>query len=552
MRDELVANVRSNLWMLFGAVGFVLLIACANVASLLLARATSRSREFAVRSALGAARGRLVGQLRAESMLLSFAGGFSGVLPAYWTLRAIPNMTAFDLPRAGEIHIDGIVLAFAAGLSLMTGILFGLAPSLGASRPDLMGVMRASGEASMGVSKRLLIGLTPSGLLVVGQVALSMMLLIGAALLMKSVAHLRGVNPGFNPAGLLTMRISLPQSRYDTDRKKTAFYEELIRRAELSPGIRSGVAAAYLPMMGSAGTPVQDARQAPLKLNERPIETIVPVTPGYFRTLDIPLKRGRDFTARDAEGSPRVTVIDEGLARQFWPGYPSGQDPVGQSLLIGGTKQQPAEIVGVVADVHQNLENPTWPGTVYVAFAQGAPQSAVVAVRTEGDPLRFAGRVRAEVLAIDSDQPISSVQTMNDLVESEIGPRRLIAILLASFAGVALLLAAIGIYGVIAYSVTQRTREMGIRQALGAQQGDILRLVVGQGLGLAVAGVALGIAGALALTRVMKSLLFHVSPTDPATFAGVALLFLLVALAASYIPARRATRVDPMAALRVW
>jgi predicted permease len=347
------------------------------------------------------------------------------------------------------------------------------------------------------------------------------------------------------------MRISLPPLLYDTDQKRVAFYEGLIRSTEALPGVHNAVAAVTLPMMGYPGTPVQDAAQPPLKLNERPIEIIMTVTPGYFRTLGIPLRRGRDFSAQDKADSQRVTVIDESLARQFWPGYPSGENPVGKRLFIGGINPKPAEIVGVAADVRQNLEGNAWPGTVYVAFAQGAPQSAMFAVRTERDPLGFTRAVREQVRALDRDQPIAGVRTMDALVEAQVGERRLLMILLESFAGVALLLAMVGIYGVIAYSVAQRTQEVGIRRALGARPSDILWLIIKQGFGLVLAGIILGLGGAFALTRIMKAVLFHTSATDPATFIGIALLFLLVALAASYIPARRAARIDPMAALRV-
>jgi putative ABC transport system permease protein len=556
MKETLVAGVRSMLWMLFGAVGFVLLIACANVASLLLARSASRSREFAVRAALGAARTRLIGQLLAESVLLSSLGGVIGVLLAVWGLRAIhaiTTTTAFDLPRAGDIHLDWIVLGFAAALSIGTGALFGLAPSLAASQPDLMRVLRGSGQAaSQGAPRRVFAGfLSGRGLLVVGQIALSVVLLIGAALLIESVAHLRRIDVGFNPANLLTLRVSLPLSRYDTDQKRYSFFRELLERVGLSPGVRGATAAMTLPMTGFAGTPVQDAAKARLRLNERPIVKILIVMPEYFKTLHIAMRRGRDFTEQDTGGAQRVAIIDEALARRFWPAYPRGEDPVGQHLLIGGVNLEPAQIVGIVADVHQSLEDNVWPESVYVSFTQNPLPFAMLAVRTDGDPLRFTGMVREQVRALDRDQPIAEVQTMDDLVDQEVGQRRLMVRLLGSFAGVALLLALTGIYGVISYSVTQRVHELGIRWALGARQADILRLVMGQGLALTLAGIGVGVGGALLLTRVMKSLLFHVSTTDPATCVGIGLLFVLVALAATYIPARRATRIDPMAALRV-
>jgi predicted permease len=551
LKDELVANVRSMLWMLFGAVGFVLLIACANVASLLLARANGRTREFAVRSALGASRSRLVGQLLSESVLLSVAGGMLGMVFATWLLRAIPRMTAFEIPRASEIQLDWIVLVFNAALSVLTGVLFGLAPSMGASRPDLIAVLRTRDEAvNRGILRRVRPAFTIRGALVIGQVALSVVLLIGATLLMESVAYLHGYNPGFNTANLLTMRISLPLTRYNTAQKKEAFFEELTRRVESIPGVRRATIAMTLPMTGYAGTPVQDASKPLLTLNERLIATILIVAPDYFRTLEIPLKRGRSFTERDKDGAQRVAIIDENLAHRFWPGYPRGQDPIGQRLIIGGTNPQPVEIVGVAGNVHQNIDNSAWPESVYVPFAQSPLPSAMLAIRTQGDPLHFTAAVREQVQALDRDQPVAEVQTMNDLVEAELGQRGLLVKLLGAFAGMALILALIGIYGVIAYSVTQRIHEIGLRRALGARESDILWLIVGQGFGLTLAGVVLGLAGAFALTRVLKALLFHVGATDPATFASVGVLFILVALGASYLPARRAAKVDPMVSLR--
>ena len=554
MKDQLVDGVRTMLWMLFGAVGFVLAIACANVASLLLARATSRSREFAVRAALGAGRRRLMGQLLTESLLLGLVGGAFGLALAAGSLRAIPHITAFELPRAGEIHLDWMVLGFAVALSTATGVLFGLLPSLHASRPDLMGVLRTSGAAAQqDMTKKLSGGLNVRGLLSVGQVALSIVLLIAAALLMESVAHLRGVDLGFRPAGLLTMQVSLPPLRYETEQKKKRFFEDVVKRIESLPGVRSATAAMSLPMTAYAGSPVQDASKPPLLLNERPIAKFLPVTPGYFRTLEIPMRRGREFTEHDSDDRQRVAIIDETLAKRFWSAYPSGGvNPIGQHLLIGGINPKPVEIVGIVANSRQSLEDAAWPDSVYVAFAQNPQPFAMLAIRTAGgDPLAFAKAVRGQVDAVDSYQPVADVKTMDDLVEEEVGQRRLLVMLLGSFASVALLLALIGIYGVVAYSVAQRVQEVGIRRALGAQQADILRMVIREGLALALAGIVFGLGGAFALTRVMKTMLYGVSSTDPLTFAVVAALFLTVALAACYIPARRAARLDPMAALRV-
>jgi predicted permease len=543
LKDNLVSGVRSTLWLLSGAVALVLLIACANIAGLLLARAASRSREMAVRAAVGAARRRLMAQLLSESILLSAFGGALGILLALWSLRALPGISAFPLPRANEIRADGTVLGFAAALALVTGSIFGLAPALRASRPDLMGVLRSGGDAlPLGAGQ-----INLRTLLLVGQIALSLVLLIGATLLLESVGQLRSVDVGFNSSHLLTLRVALPVVRYDTDQKKITFFENLVRQAGRVPGARGATAAWYFPLMFSAGTPVQDANQPPLKLNERPIATLIPITPGYFSTLEIPLRRGRDFSEQDKADSQRVAIINETLARRFWP----GRDPIGQRMLVGGINAKPAEIIGVAADVHQGLESNVWAETVYTAFSQNPQGAAMLAVRTAGDPLALTRAIREQVQTLDRDQPITGVRSMEELLELAVGPRRLLAPLLASFAGVALLLALIGIYGVIAYSVAQRTREMGIRRALGAQHQDILRLVVGQGLMLAAAGIALGIGGAFASTRLMKTLLFHVSATDPLTFAGIGGAFLLVALAASYLPARRAARIDPMGALRV-
>jgi len=549
MKDQMVTGVRAMLWMLFGAASFVLMIACANLAGLLLARSASRAREFAVRAALGAARARLMRLLLSESLALSLCGGALGVALAAYLLRGISSMTAFQLPRAGEIHMDWMVLAFAAVTSILTGVLFGLAPSLGASRPDLMAALRTSGAMSNQPSPAARWNLR--SVLLVGQVALSIVLMIGAALLMRSVAQLRGVDVGFNAANLLTFNVLLPPARYNENQKVSVFFAELVDRLGSLPGVRSAAAAWYLPMTLSAGTPVQDAAQTPLPLNQRLIATLLVVSPGYFHTLGIPFEHGREFADRDKDGTQRVAIIDEALARRLWPAYPDGESPIGKRLLIGGVNPRAAEIVGIASNVHQQLEGNVWPESVYEAFAQHPQQSAAVVVRTSSDPLRLTRAARGQVQALDRDQTISGVRTMEDLVEDQVGERRLLTILLGSFAGVALLLAVIGIYGVIAYSVAQRTQEVEIRRALGAQQADILSLLIRQGLVLGFAGIAIGLAGAYALTRVMTNVLFRVSATDPATFAGIAILFLLVTLAASYIPASRATKIDPMAALRI-
>jgi putative ABC transport system permease protein len=549
-KEQLVSDIRPELWMLFGAVGFVLLIVCANLASLLLARATARSREFAVRAAIGAGRGRIVGQLLAESLLLSSLGGALGVGFAAISLHAIRSMTFVDLPRAGEIRMDGTVLGFAVALSVVTGVLFGLIPSLAASRPDLAAVLRGGGEAANAAGPRPLLRFGSRGLLVAGQMALSIILLIGAALLIESLARVYRVDPGFQTSSLLTMSIALSPARYDTDEKKTAFYQELVERTEALPGVRSAAVTLTLPMADLwMGAPLQLAGTPPVALNERPIGIFQDITPDFFRTLGIALKQGREFTSRDNKRSIPVAIVNENLARLFWPQYPNGPNPVGQHILFG-SDPHPAEIVGIAANVRYSGRDDNPKPEVYLPCAQKPPGSAMLAVRTNGNPPSFANAVRGQVLAMDRDQPVSAVSTMDELVEASEGQLRLMMALLGTFAGAAALLAVVGLYGVVSYSVLRRTKEIGIRRALGAQRSDILSLVAGQVISLALAGVLLGICGAFALTRVLKDLLFQVSATDPATFVGISILFVLVGVAASYIPARRAAKVDPMVALR--
>jgi len=545
LKQELVAQVRTMLWVLFGAVTFVLLIACANVAGLLLARAASRRAEFAVRAALGARRGRILSQLTAESLLLALAGGALGIVLARWGLAAIMRTTALDLPRTSEIHLDGGALLFTLELSVLTGVVFGLVPSLGASRIDLTTALKSGHDSDQGT--RIVRWFSTRGLLVSGQVALSIVLLIGAALLIESLARLNRVEPGFDPSNLLTMKVSLPETRYGTAEKAGAFREELVERVEALPGVRSAASVFTAPMTGYAMQPLQPADEALLPLNKRPLGVVEFITTNYFSTMGIPLRAGREFTAHDRAGSKEVTIITEGLARKLWPGYPK-VNPIGMHLLIG-VNTTPIEIVGIVGDIRQSLDDEYRPG-FYRPALQSGPPSFIFVAKTTGNPLLYADAIRREVLAVDRDQPVSSVKTMDALMEEEEGQRRLVLLLLEMFAGAALVLTAIGIYGTLAYWVVERTRELGIRRALGAQTKDLLSLVVGKGLGLTAAGLVVGTAAAIGLTRMLQKLLFQISPTDPITFAAVAALVFALTLGACYLPARRAAGVEPMKALR--
>ena len=544
LKDELVANIRSMLWLLFGAVSFVLLIACANVAGLLLARAVSRAREFTVRAALGAPRRRLVAQLLTESTVMSLMAGALGLLLALWMLGGIGALAELDLPRLTEVHLDYTVLAFAFATSIVTGMLFGLLPSLAASRPDLAGALKSRGESLAGAHVG---GFQMRSALVAGQVALSIVLLTGTALLIESLGRLARVDPGFDPSHLLTMRIALSPTRYAGVQPVATFYEELLRRVESLPGVRAAAVSLTIPMTGYPMTPSQPAAAPLRKLNERPLGMIQFITPDYFRTMRIPLRRGREFTDHDRAGETPAVILNEAMARLLWPEYPNF-DPIGQQILIG-VSPNPVQIVGIVADMRQSLEG-EFTAAMYRSAFQAVSPSFMFTVRTEGDPLRMAEPIRREVLAIDPAQPISDVKTMDEVTESSEGQRRIVLLLLGVFAGAATLLTMIGIYGAISYWVVQRTRELGIRRALGAPAGNILWLVMGRGLGLAAAGVAIGVAGAASLTRLLRAMLFHVSPTDPATLAVVALITAAMSAVASYLPARRAIRVDPMDALR--
>jgi putative ABC transport system permease protein len=553
LQESIVADVRLPLLLLSGAVGLLLFIVCANVASLLLARAATRAREFAVRAALGAGRSRLLRQLLTESTLLSLLGGALGLLLAWAALRGIRTATALDLPRSSEIHLDLGVLGFALSLSVLTGILFGLAPALSAFRRDLAAVLQGNPGISTGgrfrrhVPRRFSVG--PRGVLVAGQVALSLILLVSAGLLLQSLARLYRVDPGFRPDHVLTMSVSLAPTQYDTDTKRAGFYTQLVDRVEALPGVEHASVTFTLPTTDWAGAPVRIAGRPELLLNQRPIAIIQQISPDYFRTLQIPLNRGRAFTIADNASAPGVTIIDESLARLFWPQYPRGENPIGQNLLIGSHKQ-PLEIVGIAAPVHQEGRDTDPVPGFYVPNAQQPPQAAILVIRTKSDPSAFADIVRRTVLQLDHNQPVSEIKTLSAVLDASENQRRLMFALLGAFSVAATLLAVLGLYSVISYSVVERTREIAIRQALGAQRSSILALVLRQGLGVALTGIVAGIVGAAGLTRLLSSMLFGVKALDPVTFMLAAMLFLMVALAASYIPARRAAAVEPMAALR--
>ena len=541
LRELVVGNVRGKVWLMFGAVALLLLIACANVASLLLSRALVRRREIAVRSALGATRSGILRQLLTESMLLSLVAGVLGIALGWMATRALAAWGASQLPQGMPIGMDFRVLLFALATSVLTGILFGLVPALQLVRIDLNSSLREEGRGSSAPHARA----STNSALVVGQVALSLLLLIGAALLLRSYERLSNVEPGFDTHNVLTMNVSLPTVKYAKPAQQVSFFDELLRRVASVPGVQSAAISAAKPLSFIRMTPMLPEGQPDVPLPQRPFLDIEAVSPQWLHTMRVPLVAGRDLTASDNADAPKVIVVNDAFARQFWP----HENPIGKHVVIGRSPQ-PAEVVGIAADLKNRGLEQDPQAQVYIPFAQLPWSNMNLAVRTGVPPLTMVSAIRAQISSIDPDQPVTNIQSVDDLMDNSRTQPRFLMLLLGMFSTTAFVLAIIGIYGVLAYSVTQRRHELGIRLALGAESSDIVRLVVRQGMVLAAAGVVLGLIAALFLTRLMSSVLYKVNARDVATFILTPPLFLLVALVTSYLPARRATKVDPIEAMR--
>ena len=542
LQELLAKELRPPMLILAGAVGLVLLIACANIANLLLARATARRREFAIRSALGAGRWRLARQTLTESVVLALAGGGLGLLVASWGIDLLVWLKPDDIPLVQVIRMDVSVLGFTLAISLLTGLLFGLTPALESWRVQLSETLKEGGRTSAGTLSRH--GLRRA--LVVSEIALSLVLAIGAALLVKSFIRVAHVDPGFRPESVITMQLSLPEATYPDDVKTVSFYSRLLENCSRIPGASVVGAVQNLPMAkenSQTAFSVED-QPKPARATDYPFTEYSMAAGNYFQAMGIPLRRGRFFTDSDKPGSPPVMIIDETLAAQYWP----GQDPIGKRISVMGDK--PREVVGVVGHVkHYGLDQKARVESYY-PFRQVPVHDMYIVLRTPSDPAAVTAAVRREVHAMDKDLAVDKVRTMGSLVDASVATRRFSMILVGVFAGLAVVLAAIGIYGVMAYSVAQRSHEIGIRMALGARREDVLKLVVGDSLRLCLAALLLGIPSALAATRVLSSFLYGTKPNDPIVFTAVSFLLTGVALAATYIPARRAMKVDPMVALR--
>lgn len=544
--DALVGDIRPALLILLGAVGCVLLIACANVANLLLARAMSRHKEMAIRSALGASRARVVRQLLTESVLLSLAGGALGLVLAVWWSDLLVALGKQNIPRALQVGLDWRVLGFTMVVSLLTGVVFGLVPALHSSKTQLTETLKEGARGGSGEGAR---RNRVRSVLVVGELAIAVVLLVGAGLLIQSLWRLRQVSPGFNSQNLLTFVVGIPEVKYPTA-NQSQFYRDLIARIEALPGVTSASAIIPLPLSGDRFGISFEIEGRPVAAGDHPSADFFAIGPGYFKTMGIALRKGRDFTQRDDRQAPGVIIVNEAFARKHFP----NEDPIAKRIRpgIAPDQDEPSmrEIVGLVADVrNRNLSSELRPG-YFLPTAQMPFNEMTVVVRTTNDPHSLITAMQREVTAMDKELPVFNIKTMDEYIAASVAAPRFNTTLLAIFAAVALVLTIVGLYGVMSYSVAQRTNEIGIRMALGAQTRDVLRLIVSQGFKLVVLGLAIGLLGAFALTRVIASLLFGVTTKDPLTFAAVAILLAVVALLACYIPARRASRVDPMEALR--
>ncbi|MCA1577499.1 MAG: ABC transporter permease [Acidobacteria bacterium] len=544
LRERLVGELRTSLVMLFGAVAFVLLIACANVANLLLARSAYRQKEIALRTALGASRLRIVRQLLTESVLLSLVSGAIGLALSVWLIKLLVAISPADTPRFDEISINWQVFVFVFGVTILTGLLFGIVPALQSSRTNLNETLKESGRSGGPGGTRNRVG----SLLIVSEVALSFVLLAGAGLLIKSFMHLREIDLGFQTENVLAVRITLPPGKYKQGEPRAQIFQQLLAQVKTVPGVQSAGAILSLPLGGDTfnvgrGVLLDGRPPAPENASNA---MYVAITPDYFQTLQIPLKQGRAFTDYDNAQSTKVVIVNETMARQLW----SGESPIGRRFSIWRDEKFSREVVGVVGDTKSSLDEQAT-SQMYVPYAQdGTWNSMSLVVRTNGEPTALAASVRDALRSVDKGVATYNLRTMNDLVSTSAAPRRLPMLLLTAFAGVAMLLAMLGIYGITSYYVTQRTHEIGVRMALGAQIADVLKLVLRRAMLLVVVGVGLGLAGAFAVTRYLETMLFGVKPVDVITFAAVAVGLVLVTLVASLIPARRATKVDPLNALR--
>ncbi len=551
LHDEMVGDVRPMLLVLLGAVAFVLLIACANIANLFIAKAMARRKEIAIRTALGASRSRVIRQILTETTLLSIVGGALGLIFAGFATKLLVAFLADRLPASIQVTMDESVLIFAFVISLATGMLSGLAPAWRLTRTDLNEAMKEG----LGRTDTDAGGNQTRSALVVSEVALALVLLIGAGLMIRSLWRLQRVDPGLDPHNVLTLTARVPDTRFPGPRQQGAFFDQVLQRVRALPGVESAGAIDSLPLLGGSNQPIAIDGMPKVPMSEQPEVAVRVITPGYLRTMHVPLLRGRDLTDADTPDSPAAVLISESMAKRFWP----NEDPIGKRLTMTFFPDKSREIVGVVGDVKQNGMNVMEPvASLYFPLSQISASALAdwrsfplsVVVRTTSQPSRLTSAVTGAVHEIDPEIPVTDLLSMEEYIGNSLWQQQMSMLLLAAFAGLALLLASVGIYSVLSYAVRRRLQEIGIRMALGAQARDVLRMILGQGAKLAAIGIGIGGVAALALTHLMRTQLFGITATDPLTFATVAILLMLVAMAACYLPARRATKVDPMVALR--